>query len=99
MGLGRERLGPLGDGTTSDRRTPDQVIALTGITQIEARFRFTLALTRTGTVKAWSDNTYGELGSGTTHGNTPITVPSITGAHANHRWRCPRGGTSSIGRQ
>jgi hypothetical protein len=84
VGLERERLGPTRRRHTSDRRTVIQVIALTGITRIAAGFRFTLALTRTGTVKAWGDNTYGELGSGTTQGNTPLTVPSITGATQNY---------------
>ncbi len=85
-------VGQLGNGTTSATAvtTPVQVKGvggtgvLTNVTAIAASAvsNFTLALRGDGTVVAWGDNNFGELGDGTS-GNTrsaPVQVSGLTGA-------------------
>ncbi|MFI8822397.1 hypothetical protein [Streptomyces sp. NPDC053431] len=97
-------FGTLGDGTTTTSMTPVQVCAvgatapcdsfLTGVVAISAGHDFTLALRANGTVVAWGENIYGQLGTGITsayatvpvvvgNGNTnQVTAISAGGAHA-----------------
>jgi len=68
---GYNGYGQLGDTTTTNRSRPVQVLGpgtgfLTGITAIEGRQYHTVALKGDGTVWTWGDNTYGQLGDGTT---------------------------------
>jgi alpha-tubulin suppressor-like RCC1 family protein len=69
--------GQLGDGTTTNRLTPVQVQNLTNVKAIasSATANHSLALKRDGTVWAWGNNQYGQLGDGTTtQRNTPVQV-------------------------
>jgi alpha-tubulin suppressor-like RCC1 family protein len=81
---GGNSRGELGDGTTTDRRTPVQVSGLRGVVAAAAggldTSSHSLAVTSDGTVWAWGDNSYGELGDGTTTDHlSPVQVPSLTG--------------------
>ena len=66
---GRNPVGSIGDGTTSDRAFPVVVQndagtgPLSGVTQISAGADVTCALLVDASVHRWGDNFYGELGS------------------------------------
>nr|WP_026185310.1 Ig-like domain repeat protein [Salinispora pacifica] len=77
LAWGENFIGQLGDGTTTRRSTPVAVNLPTGttVTAMDAGDRHNLALTSTGTVLAWGDNSHGQLGDGTTTDrSTPVTV-------------------------
>ncbi|MEU1186920.1 hypothetical protein [Streptomyces sp. NPDC005859] len=79
---GDNSVGQLGNGSTGGASgTPSTVINLTGVRDIDAGFNHSLALLFTGTVKAWGDNSVGQLGNGSTGGasGTPSTVINLTG--------------------
>ncbi|MBI4945909.1 MAG: T9SS type A sorting domain-containing protein [Bacteroidetes bacterium] len=86
--------GELGDGTTTNRWTPVQVVGpggvgfLTGITAVSAGYGFSVALKNDGTVWAWGYNANGQLGDGTT--TTPRTSPVqvVTGASGCATYLC-----------
>ena len=74
--------GQLGDGSTAGRTTPTAVAFPSGtvVTQVSAGGDHSLALTATGTVYAWGDDSHGELGDGTTtSSDTPVAVPLPAG--------------------
>jgi alpha-tubulin suppressor-like RCC1 family protein len=48
--------------------------ALDGIVQVSAGYDFSLALGADGTVWAWGDNEWGQLGQGKVLGNSPVAV-------------------------
>ena len=76
---GRNHKKQLGDGTTTTRSRPVQVLGLTGATQIIAGQGFACALKSNGTVACWGDNASGQLGDGTTTGRaTPSVIPNLT---------------------
>jgi alpha-tubulin suppressor-like RCC1 family protein len=81
LSWGRNDLGQLGDGTTTDRSVQGGITGLgTGVVQVSAGIRHGLAVTANGTVWAWGDNSEGELGDGTTAGRTtPVQVKKLTG--------------------
>lgn len=58
--------GQLGDGTTTDRTTPVDVLELSDAVQIASGAVHTCALLDTEEVKCWGSNRYGQLGDGTT---------------------------------
>jgi alpha-tubulin suppressor-like RCC1 family protein len=60
---------------------PSQVSSLSGIIQISAGDDFTVALKNDGTVWAWGNNLYGQLGTGapSLYSNIPLQVTGLTG--------------------
>lgn len=82
---GANLQGQLGDGTTSDRKTPTQIPALQGSVATTSGMNsfYGLALKGDGTVLAWGANDYGQLGDGTiTKRTSPMVVPGLTGVVA-----------------
>ncbi|CAN5631732.1 hypothetical protein BH10ACT3_BH10ACT3_10220 [soil metagenome] len=70
---GKNDSGQLGDGTTTNRLTPVDVVGLgSGIRSVEAGDRHTCVVTTAGGMKCWGRNYGGQLGDGT---NTPSTLP------------------------
>ncbi|EME19388.1 regulator of chromosome condensation, RCC1 [Rhodococcus triatomae BKS 15-14] len=75
--------GRLGDGTTTDRVTPVDVVGISGATALTAGGSQTCALMPGGTAKCWGYNWNGELGDSTTTDRvTPVDVVGISGATA-----------------
>ena len=74
-------VGQLGDGTATDRRTPIRVAGLTSMTSVSAGAYHTLATRGSnGTVWAWGDNYWGQLGDATTVDHyTPTMLAGLTG--------------------
>ncbi|MCL2013984.1 MAG: RCC1 domain-containing protein, alpha-tubulin suppressor, partial [Oscillospiraceae bacterium] len=61
---GNNEDGQLGDGTTTDRRTPVQVQNLTNVMAVSAGDGHTTVLKNDGTVWSWGSDWYGQLGDG-----------------------------------
>ena len=72
--------GQLGDGTTTDRLTPVDVIGLaSGVAAVAAGEHDTCALTTSGGLKFWGDGRFGKLGNGSTSDRlTPFDVAGLT---------------------
>jgi len=83
---GGNSFGELGDGTTTDRHAPVQVGTDTHWASVAAGSwestdvgAWTVAVKTDGTLWAWGDNSFGELGDGTTTGrNAPVRVGTDT---------------------
>jgi alpha-tubulin suppressor-like RCC1 family protein len=77
--------GELGDGTTNSSSAPVEVKSpdgsglLTGVVAVAAGNNHSLAVKQDGTVWAWGDNYYGELGTSTGNGTTPAQVAGPNG--------------------
>ncbi len=82
---GRNDLGQLGDNSTTSSSVPVGITnsgALSGktVVAISAGYYHNLALCSDGTVAAWGQNTYGQLGDGTkTNSSLPVAVSSAGG--------------------
>ncbi|MDT4939034.1 MAG: hypothetical protein QOG80_2705, partial [Pseudonocardiales bacterium] len=84
LAAGLNNLGQLGTGTTGNAATPvaNKLPVGTTVTAVAAGYVHSLALTSSGSIYAWGDNTYGELGNGTnstTASLTPALVNSPAG--------------------
>lgn len=80
---GRNLRGQLGDGTDNNNKgVPVQIAGLSGYVDIAAGLEHSLGLKSDGTMWAWGDNAYGELGNGnvTNVQNTPVQVLGLTRA-------------------
>jgi len=62
---------------------PSRVPGLAGVTAIAAGPKYSLALTKDGTIYGWGENRYGQLGDGTTMNQlTPVLVRGVARAIA-----------------
>lgn len=79
---GYNLCGQLGNGSTTSSNTPVQVTGLSGmnVTAVSAGGVHSVALINDGSVWAWGDNSFGQLGNGdTTQSNTPVQVTNLSG--------------------
>jgi alpha-tubulin suppressor-like RCC1 family protein len=92
-GLGKNNVGQLGDGTTTQRCAPVHAIGLNGVTALSTKGMHTVALKDDGTVWTWGWNTGGQLGDGTYNDHyIPAQVPGLSGVVA-----IAAGGRDSVG--
>lgn len=81
---GANEYGELGDGTTRGRPDPAQVAGLSGVTRIvscggPSFLSSVFALREDGSVWAWGNNNYGQLGDGTTTNRpSPVRVTGLS---------------------
>lgn len=77
---GYNSAGQLGDGTTTQKTTPVDVVGLTfGVVALSAGNNHTCALLATGGVKCWGSGSVGQLGNNaTTSKTTPVDVSGLT---------------------
>ena len=80
MAWGDNNDGQLGNGTTTTEKEPVEVKGLTEASGGGGRRQFhSLALLKSGKVKAWGDNNDGQLGNGTTTTEKePVEVKGLT---------------------
>jgi len=74
--------GMLGDGTTTNRSTPVDVVGLTEVREISVGSYHACALMQDTTVKCWGHNGSGQLGDGTTTDRLTPTPVVATGQTA-----------------
>lgn len=83
---GRNDIGEIGDGTTTDRSAPVAVHVPGGAVVVAGGGDHALAITAAGGVMAWGDNFAGKLGIGSSDAQrndpTPVTLPGGIGAVA-----------------
>ncbi len=77
---GLNSSGQLGDGTTTDRSRPVQVLDLAGVVSVDTGYEYACALKSDTTVWCWGNNSNSSLGDGTTtNRNRPVQVKDSTG--------------------
>ena len=85
LAVGKNDKGQLGDGLTTDRATPKEVLNATHhkvkeVTEISTGHQHTVFLKSDGTILTVGDNNYGQLGDGTNiDRSTPEYVVDING--------------------
>ncbi len=82
---GYNAFGQLGNGTTNNSTTPGPVSLPSGVvaTKAAAGGDHSLAIGSNGTLYAWGQNGYGQLGNGTlVNSSTPVAVQLPSGVHA-----------------
>jgi YD repeat-containing protein len=83
---GANEFGQLGDGSYMDRSTPVPVSSvLSNVVQVSAGWKHAVALRSDGTVWTWGDNTYGQIGNGSTSTqgiSVPFQVAGLNNARA-----------------
>jgi len=72
-GWGGDWTGQLGDGSTTDKKTPVQVSGLTNVNAIGRGYDHSIAVKTNNCLWAWGKNDFGQIGDGTT--TTPRTTP------------------------
>lgn len=78
---GNNEYGKLGDGTTTNRRTPVSVTGIAGAAAVSAGFQHTCALMPGGAAKCWGNNAHGQLGDSTNFDRPqPGPVTDLVGA-------------------
>jgi alpha-tubulin suppressor-like RCC1 family protein len=78
-------MGQLGNGSTIDSSSPVIVTGISDAVAVVASFYHSCAVLAGGKVQCWGDNTYGELGNGTSTRSavtSPVTVVGISNAVA-----------------
>jgi alpha-tubulin suppressor-like RCC1 family protein len=80
-GWGSNGFGELGNGEEEKIQVePVLAAGLNEVAQVSAGHKFSLALLNNGTVMAWGDNKYGQLGTGSMEfANTPEPVAGLSG--------------------
>lgn len=88
---GHNAYGQLGDGTSIDRDAPVNVVGIANAIAVASGFSgsrrvegyHSVAVLSDGTVMAWGDNEYGQLGTGSNiNANSPVAVVGIDNATA-----------------
>jgi alpha-tubulin suppressor-like RCC1 family protein len=76
---GWNMYGQLGDSTATDRNAPADVLWLAGTpASVAAGYDYTCALMRTGNLRCWGSNEFGQLGDGTVAvRHTPVDVQEL----------------------
>jgi alpha-tubulin suppressor-like RCC1 family protein len=72
---GDNQYGQLGDGTTTERHSPVDVVGVGGVVALALGSAHTCALTAAGAVRCWGFNGYGALGDGTTADRNTAVEP------------------------
>ena len=78
---GSNNSGQLGNGPSiGNKYAPEQISGLSSVVSVSAKQNFTIAAKSDGTVWAWGDNSYGQLGDGTTtDSSVPVPVNGLNG--------------------
>ncbi len=72
---GRNQMGQLGNGTTTNSLVPVDVTGLSNAVEVQGGYQHNCARLANGTVWCWGNNTYGQVGNGTTTSRaTPAQV-------------------------
>jgi alpha-tubulin suppressor-like RCC1 family protein len=84
LAWGQNLFGQLGDGAfNSSSNVPMQVLGLKFVAAVSAGGHHSLALLADGTVVAWGEDEFGQLGDGTTDtSNVPVAVTGLSGVKA-----------------
>lgn len=79
---GKNTIGQLGNGTTTNSNIPVEVSAGEGESYVDvaAGKEFTCGILSSGSLKCWGKNNYGQLGNGgVVSSNVPVSVPNSNG--------------------